>query len=213
MKKYILFDFDGTLFDSAEGVTKCVQYALKKFGIEAELNELMCFCGPPLTEMFAEKYGMDEKTAKTAVEYYRERYYPTGWLECRPFAGMPELVRKLRAEGLTVAVATSKPTESTERILDRFGMKDDFDLISGATLDGTKSQKWEVIAYALETLGIDPQEAILVGDRKYDVLGAKKCGVDCVGVAFGYADPGELEEYGAVYVAEDTDDLYDFLMK
>ena len=114
MKKYVFFDFDGTLFDTAEGVTKSVQYALSKLGIEAELNELMCFCGPPLAEMFAEKYGMDEKTALQAVEYYRERYRPVGWLECRPFKGIPELVRRLRADGVTVAITTSKPRFFTE---------------------------------------------------------------------------------------------------
>ena len=92
-------------------------------------------------------------------------------------------------------------------------MKQDFDFISGAEFDGTRSSKWEVIAYAIEQLGIKPDEAILVGDRKYDVLGAKKCGVDCVGVGFGYAEPGELMESGAVFVAETTDELYDFLMK
>lgn len=212
MKKYIFFDFDGTLFDSAEGVTKCVQYGLNKLGIEAELSDLMCFCGPPLSEMFAEKYGMDEETAALAVSYYRERYNPIGWLECKPFDGMPELVRTLRANGMTVAVTTSKPREFTERILEKYGMKDDFDLISGAEFDGTRSKKWEVIAYALEKLGIEPQEAILVGDRKYDVIGARQCGVECVGVGFGYAEPGELYENGAVYVAEDTDGLYAYLM-
>lgn len=213
MKKYIFFDFDGTLFDTAEGVTKCVQYALKKLGIEAELNELMCFCGPPLFDMFSEKYGMDAETANKAISIYRERYSPIGWTECKPFDGMPELVRRLRSEGFKVAVTTSKPTEFTRRILANFGLENDFDLISGAEFDGTRSKKWEVIDYALEHFGIAPDEAILVGDRKYDVIGAKKCGVSCVGVRFGYAEPDELESHGAVYVAEDTEDLYDFLTK
>lgn len=213
MKKYIFFDFDGTLFDTAEGVTKCAQYALERLGINAELNELMCFCGPPLTEMFSEKYGMDDETAKRAVDIYRERYNPIGWTECRPFAGMPELVERLHGEGYKVAVTTSKPTEFTRRILENFGLDKDFDLISGAEFDGTRSKKWEVIDYALEYFGISPDEAILVGDRKYDVLGAKRCKVPCVGVRFGYAEPGELEENGAVYIAEDTEALYEYLTK
>ena len=213
MKKYIFFDFDGTLFDTAEGVTKCVRYALLKFGIEAELSELMCFCGPPLTEMFSKKYNMDDADAAKAVAYYRERYNPIGWTECRPFDGMPELIKKLRACGMKVAVATSKPTEFTKRILSQYEMQDDFDFISGAEFDGTRSKKWEVIDYALDHFGIKPEEAVLVGDRMYDVDGARRCGVDCVGVRFGYAEQNELEEHGAVYVAEDTDDLFDFLMK
>lgn len=213
MKKYVFFDFDGTLFDTAEGVTKSVQYALQRLGIEAELNELMCFCGPPLSEMFMQKYGMTPEEAENAIAIYRERYRPIGWLECKPFAGMHELIGKLKQQGITTVVTTSKPTVFTNQILEHFGMQDDFDLVCGCEFDGTRGQKWEVIAYALETLGITPDEAVLIGDRKYDVIGAAKCGVGCIGVRFGYAEPGELEEHGAIYVAEDTDDLYDYLMK
>lgn len=211
MKDYILFDFDGTVFDTAEGITKCVQYALHKMGIEAELSELMCFAGPPLTEMFAQKYGMSEDEAKHATELYRERYLPTGWAECKPFAGMHELLLKLRRDGKKLAVATSKPTHLAEKILADYNMTDDFDLICGSELDGTRGQKWEVIEYVLDRFGITPDDAIMVGDRKYDVLGAKKCGLDCVGVRFGYAEPNELEEHGAVYIAETADDLYNYL--
>ncbi len=211
MKDYILFDFDGTVFDSAEGVIKSVQYALAKLGIEAELSELMCFVGPPLNESFAYKYGLSEETANKAVELYRERYAPIGWTECKPFEGMPELLRKLRKDGKKLAVATSKPLFFAEKILQQHDMTDCFDIVCGAELDGTRSKKWEVIAYALERFGITPEQAIMVGDRKYDIMGAKACGLDCIGVRFGYADEGELEEHGAVYIAEDTDDLYEYL--
>lgn len=211
MKDYILFDFDGTVFDTAEGITKCVQYALDKMGIEAELSELMCFAGPPLTEMFSLKYGMSESEAERATELYRERYLPTGWMECKPFDGMHDLLIKLRADGKKLAVATSKPTHLAQRILEHYNMTADFDLICGSEFDGTRGQKWEVIEYVLERFGISPDEAIMVGDRKYDVLGAKKCGLDCIGVRFGYAEPNELEEHGAVYIAETADDLYNYL--
>ena len=211
MKDYILFDFDGTVFDTAEGITKCVQYALDKMGIEAELNELMCFAGPPLTEMFSLKYGMSEIEAERATELYRERYLPVGWMECKPFDGMHELLLKLRADGKKLAVATSKPTHLAKRILEQYNMTNDFDLICGSEFDGTRGKKWEVIEYVLQSFGIEPNEAIMVGDRKYDVLGAKKCGLDCVGVRFGYAEPNELEEYGAVYIAKTADDLYNYL--
>lgn len=213
MKDYILFDFDGTVFDTAEGITKCVQYALNKMGIEAELNELLCFAGPPLTEMFALKYGMSEEKAQEATALYRERYKPIGWEECRPFEGMHELLQRLKQAGKTVAVATSKPEHLAVQILDKYGMIGDFDLICGAAPDGSRGKKWEVIEYALEVLGVSAEEAIMVGDRKYDVIGAKKCGLDCVGVRFGYAEPNELEEHGAVYIAETPDDLYEYLMK
>ena len=211
MKDYILFDFDGTVFDTAEGITKCVQYALGKMGIEAELNELMCFAGPPLTEMFSLKYGMSESEAERATELYRERYRPIGWMECKPFDGMHDLLLKLRADGKKLAVATSKPTHLAQLILEHYNMTADFDLICGSEFDGTRGQKWEVIEYVLQRFGISPDEAIMVGDRKYDVLGAKKCGLDCIGVRFGYAEPNELEEHGAVYIAETADDLYNYL--
>lgn len=213
MKNYVLFDFDGTVFDSAEGITKSVQYALGKMGIEAELKDLMCFAGPPLDEMFSLRYGMSPEQAHRAVELYRERYTPIGWAECSPFPGMHELMGRLRKKGIKLAVATSKPRHFVQRILEKYDMQNDFDIICGSELDGTRGQKWEVIEYALSQFGIAPSEAIMVGDRKYDVIGAKKCGVPCIGVRFGYAEPGELESEGAVYVAEDADDLYEYLIK
>ena len=213
MKNYVLFDFDGTVFDSAEGITKSVQYALGKMGIEAELKDLMCFAGPPLDEMFSLRYGMSPEQAHRAVELYRERYTPIGWAECSPFPGMHELMGRLRKKGIKLAVATSKPRHFAQRILEKYDMQNDFDIICGSELDGTRGQKWEVIEYALSQFGIAPNEAIMVGDRKYDVIGAKKCGVPCIGVRFGYAEPGELESEGAVYVAEDADDLYEYLIK
>ena len=213
IKNYVLFDFDGTVFDSAEGITKSVQYALGKMGIEAELKDLMCFAGPPLDEMFSLRYGMSPEQAHRAVELYRERYTPIGWAECSPFPGMHELMGRLRKKGIKLAVATSKPRHFAQRILEKYGMQNDFDIICGSELDGTRGQKWEVIEYALSQFGIAPSEAIMVGDRKYDVIGAKKCGVPCIGVRFGYAEPGELESEGAVYVAEDADDLYEYLIK
>lgn len=213
MADYILFDFDGTVFDTAEGVEKSVQYALSKFGIEAELDDLLCFCGPPLTDMFSQKYGMSTEQAELALAYYRERYKPIGWKECRPFDGMEELLRKLGAAGKTLAVATSKPEFFTNSILESYGMSDCFDFVGGSLFDGTRSKKWEVIDYVLAHYGISPDEAVMVGDRMYDVIGAKKCGVPCVGVRFGYAEPGELEEHGAVFIAENTDELYEYLTK
>lgn len=213
MYDYIFFDFDGTVFDTGEGVMKCMQYGLSKMGIEAELKDLRCFMGPPLVEMLKLVYGMSDADAEKTLDFYRERYAPIGWSECVPFDGMPELIKKLRAAGKTVVVATSKPTVYTEKILRTYDMYDDFNLVCGCGLDGTRSKKWEVINYALEQLGITPDQAIMVGDRKYDFIGAAKCGVKCIGVRFGYADPGELEAEGAEFIAEDAEDLYEFLVK
>ena len=213
MADYILFDFDGTICDTAEGITKCMQYGLGKMGIEADLDELMCFAGPPLLDMLKLKYDMSDEDAKKTLEFYRERYAPTGWQECKPFDGMAELIKKLRAAGKTVAIATSKPRFFTENILKKFDMYDDFNLVCGSEFDGTRSKKWEVMEYALECLNITPEQAIMVGDRKYDFIGSKQCGVKCIGVRFGYAEEGELEAEGAEFIAENADELYDYLVK
>lgn len=213
MKKYILFDFDGTVFDSAEGITKSVQYALGKMGITAEPDELMCFAGPPLEDMFMQRYGGDLQQAKHFVELYRERYTPIGWEECSPYPGMTELMPRLKEKGARLAFATSKPRHFAEKILKKFGMEQYFDLVCGAELDGTRGRKWEVIEYALEQFGASPDEVIMVGDRKYDVEGAMRCGVECVGVRFGYAEPDELETAGAVFVADSADELFEYLTK
>ena len=213
VKKYVFFDFDGTLFDTAEGIVKSVQYALKKLGIDAELSELMCFAGPPLEDMFRQKYGMDEATALKAVGYFRERYKPIGWKECRPFDGVAELLTKLRQAGITIAVATSKPEYFTNAILENAGLLTAVDFVGGSLFDGTRGKKHEVIAYVLEHFGISPNEAVMVGDRMYDVDGAKKCGMDCIGVSYGYAEPGELMSHGALCVADTTQELYEILTK
>ncbi len=213
MADYILFDFDGTICDTAEGITKCMQYGLSKMGIEASLPELMCFAGPPLLDMLKLKYDMSDEDAAKTLGFYRERYAPTGWQECKPFDGMPELIKKLRAAGKTVAIATSKPRFFTENILKKFDMYDDFNLVCGSEFDGTRSKKWEVIQYVLEHFNISPEQAIMVGDRKYDFIGSRQCGVKCIGVRFGYAEEGELEAEGAEFIAENPDELYNYLVK
>lgn len=213
MTDYILFDFDGTICDTAEGITKCMQYGLSKMGIEASLDELMCFAGPPLTDMLKQVYGMSDEDAEKTLGFYRERYAPTGWKECKPFDGMPQLIKDLRAAGKTVAIATSKPRFFTENILKMFDMYEDFDLVCGSEFDGTRSKKWEVIDYAMQCLNITPEQAIMVGDRKYDFIGARQCGVKCIGVRFGYAEPGELEAEGAEFIAETSEELYKYLVE
>ncbi len=215
MVQALLFDFDGTLFDTGPGVMNCVRYALEKLGIEEnDPAHLRKFIGPPLSEMFMELYGFSEETALEAVRLYRERYQPTGIWECSPYPGLAELLPKLRQAGYLLAVATSKPTPSALRILEKYALADRFDFICGSEFDGTRSKKFEVVAAVLERFGFTdtPENVLMIGDRKYDVLGAAVCRVPTLGVRYGYADPGELEQAGAVAVVDTVDDLEKYLL-
>lgn len=203
----ILFDFDGTLFDTVEGITKSVRYALNKRGLDAELDELRCFAGPPLAAMFSAVFGFSEEEAATAVADYRERYRPIGVYESSPFPGVRELLETLRAAGKTVGIATSKPQNMAELLLEREGMLALFDGICGGKPNGLNNPKWEMVESAMSLCGATSERTVLVGDTKYDVEGAHRCGVACIGVRWGYAAPGELEEAGADAIAEDIPDL------
>ena len=208
----ILFDFDGTMFDTVEGITKSVRYALNKVGLDAELESLRCFAGPPLADKFMEVYGFDRAAAEQAVRDYRERYRPIGMNECCVFPGIKELLEKLRAAGKTVGIATSKPQELAEELLRRENMLGLFQVICGSRPDGNDSAKWQVVQRAMELCGAAKENTILVGDTKYDVAGAHKVGIACVGVRYGYAAEGELEAAGADAVVEDLPELERFLL-
>ena len=216
MMKALLFDFDGTLFDTGPGVMNCVKYALDKLGIsEADETRLRKFIGPPLFDMFQELYGMDDDTAHEAVRLYRERYQPVGIWECAPYPGIPELIQELRHADWKLAVATGKPTPSAIRILERYQMDSLFDYICGSEFDGTRSKKHEVITAVLEQFRLTdkPSQAMMIGDRKYDVIGAGICSVSCVGVRYGYPEPGELEEAGAITVVDTVEELKQYLFQ
>ena len=208
----ILFDFDGTVFDTVEGITKSVRYALNKVGLDAELESLRCFAGPPLADKFMEVYGFDRAAAEQAVRDYRERYRPIGMNECCVFPGIKELLEKLRAAGKTVGIATSKPQELAEKLLRRENMLGLFQVICGSRPDGNDSAKWQVVQRAMELCGAAKENTILVGDTKYDVAGAHKVGIACVGVRYGYAAEGELEAAGADAIVEDLPELESFLL-
>lgn len=212
MFKYILFDFDGTVFDTVEGITKCVRYAINKFGMDAELDALRCFAGPPLVDMFMEKFNLSREDAVQAVVYYRERYKPTGIYESQPFPGIEELLQGIKALGKPMAIATSKPQVMAEELLKRSGLYEYFDHVCGA-LDEKNNAKWQIVTRVLENFGAKPEEAVLVGDTKYDVIGAHQCGVKCIGVEYGYAAAGELEENGADYIVKDMDELLKLIAK
>ena len=212
MYKYILFDFDGTVFDTVEGITKSVQYALAKRGIEAELDSLRCFAGPPLVDMFMEKFDLTQEEAEAATEDFRERYQPIGLYECRVFPGIKELLHALIGAGLHVGIATSKPQHLAEKLLEGEGMLELFEVISGSDSDGNNNSKAAVLARAMNALGADKKETVLVGDTKYDVAGAKACGVDCIGVRYGYAAEGELASAGADHIVNDLQQLKALLL-
>ena len=213
MYQYILFDLDGTLTDPREGITKSVQYALSKMGIEEpDLTALEHFIGPPLYDEFRRCYDFDDTQAKQAVAAYRERFSVHGWKENILFDGVPTMLKTLREAGKTLAIASSKPTLFVEKILELFEIAPYFDVVSGATLDGSISTKAQVVEQALAMLSVrDRKDVVLVGDRMHDVEGARSCDIDCVGVTFGFGGLQELQQAGAKYIVQDFAELMQLL--
>lgn len=210
MYDVILFDLDGTLTDSGPGITNSVAYALKKYGIEvADRTELYKFIGPPLRESFEKYYGFSAEEAGKAVTYYREYYTDKGMLENAVYDGIEELLKEIRKSGKMAVVATSKPELFAKKILEHFGLAKYFQYIVGANMDETRTKKDEVISYILQNCDIPEHAKILmVGDREHDILGAKKTGIDSLGVLFGFGDYEELEKAGATHIAETVKDIY-----
>ncbi len=198
MLKLILFDLDGTLSDSGPGIIRSVRYALDKCGITEEREAVLrSFVGPPLLRAFAEVYGFTKEQSLQALTYYREVYWTSGIYDNAPYPGVAEGLKALKAKGYLLAVATGKPTPMAEEVLRYFGWTDLFDHVSGASLDESRVEKEELIRIAMEALGItDPAEALMVGDRGSDILGAKALGVPTVGVLYGYGTREELEAAG-----------------
>lgn len=207
MIKYLLFDLDGTITDPKEGITKCVQYALSKFDIEEECDNLLSFIGPPLTDSFMDFYGFDKQKAELAIKYYRERYAKIGLFENSAIDGIHEVLEKLKNSGYTLAVATSKPTCFAISICEKYDFSKYFDIIMGSELDGTRTKKSEIIYEVLKQLNANPEETIMIGDRKYDIIGAKEVGTASIGVRFGYAEDGELEKAGADFIVGTPNEL------
>lgn len=216
MYSYILFDLDGTLTDPQEGITKCIQYALEAFHmVPASLEELKKHIGPPLYHTFHDYYQMSEEDTKKAIEKYRERFGEVGLFENKVFSGIMPMLSHLKEHGKKLAVATSKPEVFTMRILEKFQLLPYFDVICGSTLDGSRDEKADVIKEALKRLGLTQKDfahVIMVGDRKHDIIGAKKCGVHCIGVKFGFAESGELEEAGADYIVDTVKELENLIL-
>ena len=209
-KKLILFDLDGTLTDSGEGITKSVKLALDHFGIPVEsLDDLRYFVGPPLRDSFL-KAGVPEDRIEEAITVYRSRYTTVGKFENIPYPGIPEMLTQLKAQDYQLCVATSKPETMSVEILDKFELSHYFDEICGATLDKSRDSKSAVIAYLLEKTG-SSNNAIMVGDTAFDVIGAAEHGIPTIGVSWGYGSMEEMIASGAVAIAHSTDELFKFL--
>lgn len=208
----LLFDLDGTLTDSQEGLVNCMKYAIEKMGFEMP-EDTQKFLGPPLYQSFAEFLGMNEEQVNKAVAIFRERYSTIGLFENRVYDGVPEMLQRLKDGGLRLMVATSKPRDYAVRILERFGLLPFFEAVGGAELDGTRNYKHEVIEYVLEKAGITDRSGVLmIGDRKQDVLGAHKTGLKCMGILWGYGPYEELTEAGADFIAETPFKAADMLL-
>lgn len=213
MFEYILFDLDGTLTDPKEGITKCVQYALASVGIdEPDLDKLEPFIGPPLHESFMDFYGFDRENAMKLVDKYRERYNVTGIYENIIYPGIADMLKSVKEAGCKISIASSKPTPMVETILDYFDIRKYFDSVVGSNLDGTRTKKEEVVEEALRQLACVKEKTAMVGDRKFDIEGARAFGLTGIGVTFGYAADNELQEAGADYIVDTVEELQNLLL-
>ena len=212
--KYILFDLDGTLSDSAPGITRSAAYALEQFGINENPDNLSFFVGPPLIDMFKAKYGMTEAQADEAVRHFRVRFEQKGILENEAYEGVEEMLRTLCENGKKVILATSKPEKFAKTIIERYGFTKYFSFIGGASMnERERMRKDEVIEYVLAECGIsDVSECIMVGDRYHDVEGAARFGIKTVGVLYGYGSAEELQTAGAIHLCNDTAELTEYLL-
>ena len=212
MPKTILFDLDGTLTDSGEGIINCVIYALERFGLPIPSREsLRFFVGPPLHESFI-KQGVPADRAEEAVAVYRERYVPTGMFENTPYPGVPELLETLKTEGHTLYVASSKPEWMCVEILKHFELDNYFSMICGATMDTSRTNKEAVIEYLIRENG-RADNMVMVGDTKFDVIGARAHGIPCIGVSWGYGSAEEMQAAGAASIADTMTELLEQLQQ
>lgn len=212
--KNLIFDLDGTLIEPKTGITRAIAYALKYYDIyipESEYDTLTPFIGPPLTESFARFYGFDADKAREAVEKYREYYAVTGLFECSIYPGITELLSGLSDAGTPVYLATSKPQTFAETILNHLGLAQHFKLIAGSTLDHTRDQKSQVIQWLLSQEHLTPESCLMVGDRHYDVDGARACGIEAVAVGYGYGSDEEFDKCAPAYRAESVEALAELL--
>ena len=215
MKSYstILFDLDGTLSDSSQGIINSIIYALEKYDVnDYDMPLLRKFLGPPLHESFEKFMCFDKEKSLQAVKLYREYFSSKGLFENEIYGGVSDLLQNLKENGKALIVATSKPQLFTDRIMEHFNLAKYFDFIAGSNMDTTRSKKAEVIEYALSECNIkDKSKVVMIGDRAEDVIGAQTVGVDSIGVEYGYGTFDELKNAGATYIVKTVDELKDLL--
>lgn len=208
MVKAVVFDFDGTLCDTGMGVKKSAKYALDAFGIKApEWEELDFFIGPPLLVTFQERFNQSVTDAEKLVKKYRERYTNIGLYESEFYNGIPQLIKDLKSQGFKLGIASSKPINYVEELLIKADLQTYFDYISAVSFNADCESKQSILERCLNELGVEPNDAIMVGDRFYDMDGARGAGVDSVGVLWGFGSKFELIESGATYVVDKIQDI------
>ena len=208
--KHIIFDLDGTLTDSGEGILNCVETTLRHFNLPVpNRQDLRVFVGPPLRDIFLD-FGVLPEQIEEAITVYRSRYNTIGKFENFPYPGIPEMLAKLKSKGCKLTVATSKPEGTAVEIMEKFQLAQFFDEICGATPDGSRDEKSKIIACLLERLG-GTTNTWMVGDTHFDVLGAASHGIPAIGVAWGYGKVADMQNAGAAAIVYSVDELYSFL--
>ena len=211
-QKAILFDLDGTLTDSAEGIMNCATLALEHFGLPVPDRDTMKeIVGPPLRDSMI-KYGVKPEDVEEAIAVFRSRYVTVGKFENRPYAGIVEMLSKLKAQGHKLYVATSKPEPQALEILDYFELTQYFDLVAGASLDESRASKADVIAY-LKTQSGDIAQPVMIGDTTFDIIGAAAHGIPGIGVSWGYGKVDDMVAAGAAAIANSPAELFELLQK
>ncbi|MCM3126932.1 HAD family hydrolase [Paenibacillus provencensis] len=209
----LLFDLDGTLTDPKLGITKSVQYALAKMNIVVDsLDDLDIFIGPPLRVSFKDYYQFDEAKIEAAVDYYREYFSVTGLFENAVFPGVREILDRLSHDPrMRLFIATSKPEIYAKQILDHYELSSYFEYICGSELDGARSAKAEIIGYLMETYDLQPEQTVMIGDRKHDIIGAQQQKIDSIAVGFGYGSEEELRLAEPTHIVNSVEELNHFL--
>jgi phosphoglycolate phosphatase len=204
---HIFFDLDGTLTDSAPGITNAIIYARKKWGLPAGTNaDYYKFIGPPMPESYEQFWGFSHEDAVRFLADYREYFSQKGLFENNVYPGILSLLQDLKAAGRHLYIATTKPTEFSQRIADKFGFSQYFDIISGAGLTSDNT-KYDVIRNARDACGVDMSDAVMVGDRFHDVEGAHAHHIPCIGVTYGFGSREELTQSGADFIVDTVDEL------
>lgn len=212
--KYVIFDLDGTITDPKVGITTSAKFALREMGYDLQAEQdLRWMIGPPLADTFIKITGCDKQEAQRLIDKYRERYSVLGVHENTLYPGIRELLQALKNEDITLAIASSKPTFFVEQILDDFNIREYFTVVQGSDMAGKHVEKEDVLGFAIEKLAISEQDiknAVMVGDRKFDAIAAKKLGLKAIAVTYGYAIDGEWENVQVDYFAKTPQEIFNY---